>query len=192
MTTKIIGAVKAFIKNTANEINAKSLKKAYPFAILFILAFCFNNLTRAARNENPKFRAAALTLEKDTLRNFYRNYVSAGNSRDFTAIEKMISDSVIINGVPMKRDAVLTSLKGFVDAVPNLTWYIEDLIIEGDHIAANFRVTGTPKATTFFGQNPKGNSVEFTEFAFYKVRNGRFVEMSFLIDMPTIIKQLNK
>ena len=179
-------------QTSSNEINNRSLNKGYQYVIVLILTLGFNNLMSMPKAGHPTLVSAAPHLKIDTLRDFYQNYVSAGNSRDFTAVAKAINGNVIINGVPMKRQDVLASLKGFVDAVPNLTWHIQDLVIEGDHIAVRFRVTGTPKKTSFLGPNPKGLLIAFTEFASYKVQDGRFLEMNYLIDIPAIIQQLKK
>jgi len=128
----------------------------------------------------------------EELHAFYRNYITAANSRDFGAISNNVAENLTLNGVAVKREDIISEFKGLVDAVPNFTWHIEDLVVEGDHIAARLRDTGTPKATTFFGQNPDGKSVEFSEYGSYKVRDGLFVEMWYLIDLASISQQLNK
>lgn len=130
-----------------------------------------------------------MSIEK--MRDFYHRYVAAANARDFDAIAELIHDDVTINGAAYKRADVLTSLQGLTDAVPDMAWHIEDLVIEGDRIGARLRDTGRP-AKQFFGLEPTGASVEYTEFASYKVRDGRFAEMWFLMDVPTVAEQLSK
>jgi predicted ester cyclase len=130
-------------------------------------------------------------LSTDELRNFYHNYVAAANSRDFEAISKMVNENVIVNEQPQNRDGVIAGFKALVEAVPDMTWHIEDLVIEADRIAARLRDTGTPGETTFFGSNPKGIAVEFPEFGSYKIADGRFVEMSYLIDVAGISQQIS-
>jgi predicted ester cyclase len=138
---------------------------------------------------------SGIVLEKSknkTLHDFYRNYIAAANARDFDAIANVVAENVTLNGAAVKREDIIAEFKGLVNAVPNFTWHIEDLVVEEDWIAARLRNTGTPEATTFFGQNPNGKSVTFTEFGSYKVRDGLFVEMSYLIDVPSISQQLKK
>lgn len=130
-------------------------------------------------------------MSNDEMRDFYNRYIAAANARAFDDIAELIHDDVTINGAPYKRGDVLASLKGFTDAMPDMVWHIEDLIIEDDRIAARLRDTGTP-AKTLFGLDATGAPVEYTEFASYKVRDGRFAEMWFLMDVPTITGQLNK
>lgn len=138
---------------------------------------------------------SGITLEKSknkTLHDFYRNYIAAANARDFDAIANVVTENVTLNGAAVKREDIIAEFKGLVNAVPDFTWHIEDLVVEEDRIAARLRDTGTPEATTFFGQNPNGKSVTFTEFGSYKVRDGLFVEMSYLIDVTAISQQLKK
>ncbi len=132
-----------------------------------------------------------VALTTDELRNFYHSYVAAANSRDFETISNVVSVNVLVNGNPQTRDGVIGGLKGLVNAVPAFTWHIEDLFIDVNRIAARLRDTGTPGETTFFGSKPKGTAVEFSEFASYKVLNGMFVEMWYLIDIPGITQQIS-
>ena len=129
-------------------------------------------------------------MSNDELREFYLRYVDAANARDFDAIAPLIHDDVTINGVPSKRADVLASLKGITDAVPDFVWRIEDLFTQDDRIAARLRDGGTP-AKKWLGFEPTGASVEFMEFASYRVRDGRFTQMWFLMDVPSIAKQLS-
>jgi len=137
---------------------------------------------------SDKEQTVATTNE---LRDFYHNYVAAANSRDFDAISKMVNENVIINGKPQNRDGVIAGFKALVGAVPDMTWKIEDLVINGNQIAARLLDTGTPRETTFFGSNPKGLVVEFSEFGSYKVLDGSFVEMWYLIDVAGISQQIS-
>lgn len=130
-----------------------------------------------------------MTMMNELLRAFYHRYVEAANARDYDAIAELLHDKVTVGGNLYKRDDVLASLKGIVDAVPDFTWHLEALVIEEDRIAARLRDTGTP-TKTFLGVPPTGASVEISEFASYRVRDGRFEEMWFLIDQPTLASQL--
>jgi predicted ester cyclase len=123
------------------------------------------------------------------LEKFYRGYIGAINARNFEAVAELVHDDVTINGVPHKRADVLASLKGITDAVPDFVWTVEDLFVVDDRIAARLQDTGTPKQK-FLGQDPTGTSIKFIEFGSYKVRDGRFAEMWFLMDSATVREQL--
>jgi len=128
-------------------------------------------------------------MPTDTLQEFYRRYIDAANARQFDVIATLIHDDVMINGLPHKREDSLSGLREITDAVPDFFWHIEDLLTQDDRIAARLRDTGKP-TKRWLGFNPTGASVEFTEFASYKVRDGRFAEMWFLMDVSAIADQL--
>jgi predicted ester cyclase len=150
----------------------------------------FSNKENTVPNGNSD--NSSETKGNRTLHDFYRNYIAAANARDFAAIANVVAEDVKLNGTPVKREDIIAEFKGLISAVPNFTWDIKDLVIEEDRIAARLQNTGTPNAETFFGQNSNAKSVTFTEFGSYKVRDGLFVEMNYLIDVPSISQQLKK
>src|SRR5688500_11593273 len=125
------------------------------------------------------------------LRDFYHRYIAALNERDFAVVASLIHDDVTVNGQPTKRQDVLAGLKWLTDVVPNYVWKIEDLFIDGERIAVRLSDTGKPEKT-FLGSEPTGASIKFTEFASYRVRDGRFAEMWYLLDTASITEQLKK
>ena len=78
---------------------------------------------------------------------------------------------------------------GHLAAVKDFVWRLDDLVIEGDRVAARLTDTGTP-VTEWLGLQPTGNAVEFTEYAFYHFRDGRFENMWYLLDAQAIQAQL--
>jgi predicted ester cyclase len=129
-------------------------------------------------------------MTKDEMREFFRRYADALNARDFDFIASLIHDEIISAGESYTRDRVIEGLREHINAVPNLFWHLEEVIVEGDRIAARSRNTGTPERE-WFGLIPSGASVDYAEFCFYKLRDGRFAEMSYLMDITTIARQLD-
>jgi predicted ester cyclase len=123
------------------------------------------------------------------LEEFYRRYIDALNARQFDVVTELVHDDVLMNGKAHKRQDVLASLPGIVDAVPNYVWGLQDLFVVDDRIAARLQNTGTP-TKTFLGHEPTGASVNFMEFAAYRVRDRCFTEMWFLMDAQTVAEQL--
>lgn len=138
-------------------------------------------------------RAEPGTLEtrmpNPDLAQFYTRYIAAINARDFDFVAGLIHDDVLMNGAPHKRSDVLASLRGITDAVPDYRWNVQDLFVADDRIAARLQNTGTP-AKAFMGNQATGASVNFMEFASYKIRRGRFAEMWFLMDGTALAQQL--
>jgi len=130
---------------------------------------------------------AAMTT--DELRDFYVRYVGLANSRDFDRMADFAHEEVVMNGTPVKMADMVAEFYRHVEAVPDLHWQIEDLVVEGNRIAARLTDTGTP-VQEWNGLTPTGRSVSFTETAFYEVQDGRFKNMRYLMDTDGVRRQL--
>lgn len=115
------------------------------------------------------------------LKELYGLYIAALNAREFHIVEKLVADDVHLNGSPAKRKDVIESLEGIVDAVPDFVWTVQDLLTEDERIAARLHDTGTP-VKPFLGHEPTGASFGVMEYGSYRVRDGYFVDMWFLVD----------
>ena len=123
------------------------------------------------------------------LRKVYLAYLEAANAREFHRMAEFVHDTIIFNGEPDSRDDYVAAMQQAVDSVQNFAWRLDDLIIEGDRVAARLSDTGTP-VKEWLGLQPTGREVTFTEYAFYHFRDGRFEHMWYLLDAQAIEKQL--
>ncbi|MEV4345038.1 ester cyclase [Actinoplanes sp. NPDC049596] len=123
------------------------------------------------------------------LRALYLDYLAAANAREFHRMAEFAHDTVVFNGETVSRDEYVAAMKQAVDAVRDYTWRLDDLIVEGDRVAARLTVTGTPVAE-WLGLQPTGRAVTFSENAFYHFREGRFEHMWYLLDTRAIETQL--
>lgn len=123
------------------------------------------------------------------LRRIYLAYLDAANAREFRRMAEFVHDTVVFNGETVSRDEYVDAMRQAVDAVRHYTWRLDDLIIEGERVAARLTVTGTPEKE-WLGLQPTGHDVTFTECAFYHFRHGRFERMWYLLDFQDIQKQL--
>jgi len=128
-------------------------------------------------------------MTADGLRDWYMRYIAALNAHQLDGMDEFIADEVLLGGEPGTRDAVVTVLKGIVDAVPDIHWQVEELLFDRDGIAVRLTNTGTP-AKEWLGVPPSGASFKIVEYAIYKVRDGRFVQMTNLHDSAEMIRQL--
>jgi predicted ester cyclase len=103
----------------------------------------------------------------------------------------LIADVVHVNGTSCKRENVVASLKGIVEAVPDFRWTVQDLFTEDSRIAARLQDTGTP-VKSFLGHEATGARLDIMEYGSYRVENGVFVDMWFLIDAITAGEQLRQ
>ncbi|MFI6428306.1 ester cyclase [Promicromonospora sp. NPDC050880] len=123
------------------------------------------------------------------LRELYERYIAALNAHELHRLDEFVADQLTHFGDPVTRDQVRAALTAQVDAVPDLTWRLDDLRVSGHEIAARLTNTGTP-VKEWLGVPPTGASFEITEYALYRVHDGRFVNMTNLQDTDTAREQL--
>ncbi|WP_236583559.1 ester cyclase [Streptomyces sp. MBT53] len=83
-------------------------------------------------------------MSDSDLRTFYRHYVEALNAHQFDGMGAFINDRTTLNAEPATRDDLLAVQRKDVDAVPDLHWELQELIFDGDRLAARLVNTGTP------------------------------------------------
>ncbi|SDD19157.1 ester cyclase [Auraticoccus monumenti] len=123
------------------------------------------------------------------LHEVYHRYIEAINNRELDRMHEFAHDQLTFNGEPVSRDDYVAAIQGHLAAVEDFVWRLDDLVIEGDRVAARLTDTGTP-VTEWLGLQPTGKAVEFTEYAFYHFRDGRFEDMWYLLDTRAVQSQL--
>jgi predicted ester cyclase len=129
-------------------------------------------------------------MSETDVRGVFERYIAALNAHEFHRMTEFVHDEVVVNGHSVRRDDVIAELQGHGDAVPDFTWRVQDVAVEGDRVAARLFNRGTP-AKEWFGVTPTGVTVEYAEYAFHKVRDGRFYEMNYLMDAQAVQRQLS-
>lgn len=81
------------------------------------------------------------------------------------------------------------TLAGFGQLIPDLTWEIEEILVDGDRYVVRGRATGTP-VTTFFGIEPSGKSFEIMSIDIHTVEDGRIVQSYHVEEWATAMRQL--
>ena len=71
-------------------------------------------------------------MNTDDLRDFYRRYIALLNARDFERLGEFVHDEVTQNGAPATRDDMAAALREHTQAIPDLVWEVQELVIEGD------------------------------------------------------------
>ena len=104
-------------------------------------------------------------------------------------MRELLHDEVYLGTTPVPRDAIITEFRKHTDAVPDIHWEVQDIVIDGGRIAVRALDTGTP-VTEWNGLAPSGQSVAIAETAFYEVVDGRFKRMWYLMDVDSLRTQL--
>ena len=123
------------------------------------------------------------------LRTWYLRYIATLDAHELDRMDEFVADEVMLNGEADTRSAVVADMKSIIDAVPDFHWEVSELLLDRDRIAARVINTGTP-VKEWLGVPPTGASFEIVEYAIYKVRNGRFVQMTNLHDSADVRRQL--
>jgi predicted ester cyclase len=123
------------------------------------------------------------------LREFYEDYVAVLNTHEFHRLDEFVAEELTHFGDAVTRDQVVAALTAQVDAVPDLKWRLDDIRVSGHEVAARLTNTGTP-VKEWLGVAPTGASFEVTEYALYRVRDGRFINMTNLQDSDAARQQL--
>lgn len=124
---------------------------------------------------------------RDELDTHYRRYIAALNERRLDDAEGFYADELLYNGERISRAMWRrTAIEDSFEAMPDLQWHIEHLVIEGSTVAARLRDTGT-LARPFRGIEPSDRSASFGEHAFYRFReDGRTDEVWSIVDTEAL------
>ncbi|MDD3324939.1 MAG: ester cyclase [Sulfurospirillaceae bacterium] len=116
------------------------------------------------------------------------------NEKKLDQVSKFVHTDVTFRGsLGMKVEGV----RGFCDyaqmlfgAFPNLYHAIEDIVMEGDKVAARIAYTGTHTGK-LFGFEPTGNRVRYSGASFFKLEDGKIRDIWVLGDLNTLYSQLD-
>lgn len=123
------------------------------------------------------------------LRAFYTRYIDTLNAHDFAAVGEFLHDDLTYFGEAVTAEQIVGVLTELGEAVPDLRWDIEDLTVDGDHLAARLVNTGTP-TQEWLGVPATGRSFRITEYAVYEIRESRFLHMTNVHDGDALRAQL--
>jgi predicted ester cyclase len=90
---------------------------------------------------------------------------------------------------PQSREAREQISRLFYEALPDLQHTLDDLIAEGDKVAARLTARGTHKGS-FQGIRPTGKPIFFTGMRFYRIVGGRLAEEWANFDSLGLMQQL--
>lgn len=130
-----------------------------------------------------------MSMSESEIRNVFERYIEALNAHDFERMTEFVHDELVENGKPVTREHIIAELKGHGDSVPDYEWRPQDIAIDGDRVVARLYNKGT-HTKEWFGVAPTGKTLEFAEYSFHKVRDGKFYEMNYLIDSQAVRDQL--
>jgi len=126
-------------------------------------------------------------------KNIVRRYQEAYNANRLDALDEVVAVDVITPRImpdipPGLAGAKAVHLKTLL-GMPDFHTQIDDLIAEGDKVAARVTMTGTHTGD-FYGIPATGRSVNFTGMYIARIKNGKIVEHWGEEDALTLMRQL--
>jgi len=115
-----------------------------------------------------------------------------------TASEQLATELISTNAIfhvpgrpePMKGPSGYLAVIGMMrGGFPDIQWTLEELIAEGDKIAARFTMRGTHRGP-FFGVPPTGKKIEVQAMNFYRFSEGQIVEERGQPDLLGLLQQI--
>jgi steroid delta-isomerase-like uncharacterized protein len=115
-----------------------------------------------------------------------------------TASEKLAQELISPSAVfhvpgrtePMRGPAGYLAIIGMMrGGFPDIQWTLEEMVAEGDKIAARFTMRGTHRGN-FFGVPPTGKTISVQAMNIYRLSGGQFVEEYGQPDMLGLLQQI--
>lgn len=116
------------------------------------------------------------------------------NQGNLRVVDELIDQHAVDHNEPPGTDCrehfkrVATMLRA---AFPDLQFAIDDLIAEGEEVAARVTMSGTHRGPgTFFGMPPSGKHFQIQQMRELRIVDGKMVECWAVIDMLAWMQQL--
>jgi steroid delta-isomerase-like uncharacterized protein len=115
-----------------------------------------------------------------------------------TASESLAQELISPNAIfhvpgspePMRGPAGYLAIIGMMrGGFPDIQWTLEEMVAEGDKVAARFTMRGTHQGT-FFGVPPTGKKIAVQAMNIYRLSDGQFVEEHGQPDMLGLLQQI--
>lgn len=107
-------------------------------------------------------------------------------------LERLLADDFVsVNGQETKPKATLIrQVEGFWKLIPDLTWAIQDVLVDGDRFVVRSIASGSPKGP-FMGMSLDGSrTFRIDTIDIHEVREGRLARAYHIEDWMTAIRQL--
>jgi steroid delta-isomerase-like uncharacterized protein len=128
---------------------------------------------------------------RDCIRRLFDEVLNAGK---LSLLDTLIGAAYVDHNPSPGQPAGAAGVKGKVEALraafPDLRYALEDLVAEGDLVAARYSWRGTHKGEAFLGIPPSGKSILVRGMDFYRLRDGRIVEHWDNVDELGMLTQL--
>ena len=115
-----------------------------------------------------------------------------------TASEKLAAELIAPDAIfhvpgrpdPLRGPAGYLEIIGMMrSGFPDIQWTLEEMITEGDTVAARFTMRGSHQGM-FFGVPPTGKNIAVQAMNFYRLSGGQFIEERGQPDLLGLLQQI--
>jgi steroid delta-isomerase-like uncharacterized protein len=128
---------------------------------------------------------------KERVKRLFDDVLNAGK---VSLLDTLIGAAYVDHNPSAGQPPGAAGVKGKVEslraAFPDLRYTLEDVVAEGDLVAARYSWRGTHKGEAFLGIPPSGKSILVRGMDFYRFRDGKIVEHWDNIDELGMLSQL--
>lgn len=122
-----------------------------------------------------------------------RRYQEIYNSNNLDSLSEVVAEDLltpkIMPGIPSGIGGAKAAHQIMLAGFPNYQTVIEDMIAEGDKVAARITMSGT-NTGSFMGIPPTGKHITFTGIYIARIANGKIVEHWGEEDGVSLLQQL--
>jgi len=122
-----------------------------------------------------------------------RQLLNAVSSEDHAALERLVAPTWVNHDPslpPMQGHEGIRQLSGmFHTAFPDVRMEFEDVLADGDKVAARFCMTGT-NTGSFMGMPPSGKSINVTATGIFRLRDGKVTDNWVNLDVMGLMQQV--
>ena len=132
-----------------------------------------------------------MEANKDCIRRVFEEVLNGGK---LSVLDTLIGAAYVDHNPSPGQPAGAAGVKGKVEtlraAFPDVRFALEDVVAEGDLVAARYSWRGTHKGEAYLGIPPSGKSIFVRGMDFYRLRDGKIVEHWDNIDELGMLSQL--
>lgn len=128
-------------------------------------------------------------MSDDDIRTFYNRYIDVINAHAWDRIGEFMDDTVLYHGQTVTREQGVANFESITDAMPDYRVELRAVVVSGDTLGSYAVTRGTPEKE-WLGTAPNGKSIEIEEITVYKIRDGKFIQMSNVWDIGALATQL--
>jgi steroid delta-isomerase-like uncharacterized protein len=136
-----------------------------------------------------------MTRNKDLVRRFVSEVLNSRSDEVAArAIDELVAEDYVVHDPDASsdirgREALKRYVADFKHSFPDFHVNIEDIIAEGDRVAARYTTRGTHEGE-YLGIPPTGKTITVSEMAIERIVDGRFVETWLNCDTLGVMRQL--